>query len=92
MEPEATRVTRFDRQSRLVIRRFGILVVIFTLWSMAIGINRPLVVFAFMTFVAGWVELGMAAWRREKITPTSLGGWDLAAALFGLHCLASGLA
>lgn len=92
MNPIAARVTRFDRQSRLVIRRFGILVAIFSLWSMAIGTKQPLVVFAFMTFVAGWVELGLAAWRGEKIGAASLGNWDLAAALFGLHCLASALA
>ena len=92
MKLEAARVTGFDRQSQLVLRRLGILVAIFAVWSIAIGFRRPLVIFAFMTFVAGWVELGLAAWRHEKIAPTSLGGWDLAAALFGLHCLSSGLA
>ena len=91
MRPAAALAARIDPESRLILRRFAFMVLIFTLWSAAIGFRRPLVVFAFMTFVAAWVELGVAAYCREKVRPDRLGRWDLAAALLGLHCLAAGL-
>lgn len=92
MRPAMGFGARIDPQSRQILRRLVLLVVVFAAWSATVGIRRPLVVFAFMTFVAAWVELGIAALRHEKVRADRLGGWDLAAALFGLHCLATGLA
>lgn len=85
-------VAGLDPQSRVVLRRFAFLVAFFTFWSAAFGVKDLLSVFAVMTFVAAMAEIAMALFRREKISATSLGNWDLAAALFGLHCLARGLA
>jgi len=68
------------------------MVLIFALWSAAFGFRRPLVLFAFITFVAACVEGAIAAIRTEKLAADQLGRWDLAVSLFGLHCLSAGLA
>jgi hypothetical protein len=80
--------TRLDPQSRTVLRRFAFLLIFFMAWSAIIGLRNPLPVFVVMTLTAAVVETGMAAYRREKIAASSLGRWDLAAALVGMHCLA----
>jgi hypothetical protein len=81
-----------DPQSRSILRRFAFLMCFFLFWAAFIGIRDPLPVFLVMTFAAAVVEIGMAIYRRETIVSSSLGRWDLAAALVGLHSLARAFA
>jgi len=82
----------FDAQTRRVLRRFAFLVCFFAFWAALIGRRDPLPVFLVMTFVATLVEIAMAVYQREKISASSLGSWDVAAAFVGLHCLARAFA
>ena len=77
---------RLDAQSWAVLRRFGILSIFYLFWATLIGARNWAPVFAAMTFAAAVVEMGIALYRREKITASSLGRWDLAAAFIGLVC------
>lgn len=45
-----------------------------------------------MTLLAALVEMCIALYGHEKITASSLGRWDLAAAFIGLNCLARAVA
>ena len=86
-----TIVAKLDARSRAVLRRFVFLLSYFLFLTAIFGARHPLPMFLAMTSVAATVEIAMALIRREKISVSSLGSWDLAAAFIGLHCLARSL-